>query len=129
MKVMIVQATIGSRELYEDGRVRYVSAPTEDGRCYKDVEAWNTRGICYIPEVDFTGHECTLERPGLGYTREDVEELVRETLKEFELPFSDEFVSRKARCVLGVAQWESIGVIVDRIDWEEELNEYNMQEG
>lgn len=128
MRVMIVHTTVGSREHYEDGRVRYISAPTDEGWCYKDKDAWNRRSICYIPEVDFRGQEFLEERPGLGYTREDIERIVRETLEDLGLPFSEDFVSQKARSVFDVAEWESIGVVVDRIDWEEELNEFNMKE-
>lgn len=128
MKVVIVHTTIGSREHYEDGRTRYISAPTDEGWCYKDNDAWDRRGICYIPEVDFEVHEFLEERPGLGYTREDIENIVRETLEDLELPFSEDFVRQKARSVFDVAEWESIGVVVERIDWEEELNEFNMKE-
>ena len=129
MKVVIVHTTIGSREHYEDGRTRYISAPTDEGWCYKDNDAWDRRGICYIPEVDFRSHEFILEEsPDLGYTREDIENIVRETLEDLELPFSEDFVQKKARCVFDIATWESIGVVVERIDWEEELNLFNMKE-
>lgn len=128
MKVMIVQTTVGSREIYEDGRVRYTSAPTGDGWCYKDNSAWGKRGICYIPEVDFECHEFVFERQDLGYTKTDIQDIVRETLQELELPFSEDFVREKSRSVFDIAEWETIGTIVDRIDWEEELNEFNMKE-
>lgn len=128
MKVDVIHTTVGSREVYEDGRVVYNSAPYEDGWCYKDNDAWDVNGICYIPESDF---EYTTHREfcsELGYTRDEIISYVREALEDTGLPFSEDFLHKMARAVYDVAEWESIGVVVDRIDWEEELNEFNMKE-
>lgn len=121
-------ATVGWKEVFEDGEIRYYCGTTDEGWCFKDKKAYDTRSVCYIPEVDFRGHDYLIEGAATGYTREDIEKILRETLEELELPFSEDFVVQKARSVFDVAEWESIGVVVDRIDWEEELNEFNMKE-
>ena len=128
VKMITIDTTVGWKEVYEDGEVHYYSGTTEDGWCFKDNSAYDTRSICYIPEVDFRGVDYVTEMQHTGYTKEDIENIVRETLEDLELPFSEDFVIQKARSVFDVADWSSIGVIVDRIDWEEELNEFNMKE-
>lgn len=128
MKVDVIHTTVGSREVYEDGRVVYNSAPYNDGWCYKDDKAWNVNGICYIPEAEF---ECGEHREfcsELGYTKDEIISHVREALEDTGLPFSEDFLHKMARVVYDEAEWETIGVVIDRIDWEEELNEFNMKE-
>ena len=138
MKMIIINTTIGSKEVYENGETRYYYGPTDDGWCFKDKDAWDRKEICYIPEVDFRQPRGVMTRGvmkdyvtadySIGYIRSEIEDIVRETLEALELPFSEDFVQQKARCVFDVATWESIGVVVERIDWEEELNEFNMKE-
>lgn len=133
MKMVVINTTVGCKEVYENGKTRYYWGPTSDGVCFKDKSAWYRKEICYIPEVDFESARCRMTNYvtpdySIGYTRTEIENILRETLKELELPFSEDFVQKKARNVFDIAEWETIGVIVERIDWEEELNEFNMKE-
>lgn len=127
-KMITINADVGWKEVYENGEILYYCGAVAGGWCFKDKKAYDTRSVCYIPEVDFDEQDYLIEKAGTGYTREDIENIVRETLEDLELPFSEDFVIKNARCVFDIATWESIGVVVDRIDWEDELNEFNMKE-
>lgn len=127
-EAIAISATVGWKCVYEDGEIRYYCGTTNEGWAFKDKKAYDTRSVCYIPEVDFRKQDYLIEGANTGYTREDIENMVRETLEDLELPFSEDFVRQNARSVFDMAEWETIGVVIDRIDWEEELNEFNMKE-
>lgn len=126
---MEVKVTVGSREHREDGSIRYVSGNTEEGYCYKDYEAWENGGICYIPEAEFNFdayREAGPHRPRFGTTKVRILEDVREMLEYYPtIPKCTEFEEHLARSVFEIASWECIATILDRIDYEEEWLSFN----
>ena len=123
-----IDVTVGYK-IVEDGKpTRYFADQTDNGMCYKDLDAYkNNDDICYIPECEFDEKGWSVHyKEGLGYAREEILDMVANTSTwDWELPISNEFHERIADYVMQEVSWESIGVLIDRIDFVEEWNEFN----
>lgn len=124
-----IDVTVGYK-IVEDGKpTRYFAGDTGEGMCYKDIDAYkNDNDICYIPECEFDGEGWSVEyRDGLGYAREDILNCILDELRwNYEgIPVCDEFCAYEAECIIEEAEWESVGVILDRIDLDEDWEMFN----
>lgn len=124
-----IDVTIGYK-IVEDGKpTKYCAGNTGEGMSYKDIDAFkNDDDICYIPECEFDGEGWSAEyRDGLGYAREDICNIISDELRwNYEdIPVCHEFCEYIAECVMLAAEWESVGVILDRIDLDVEWEEFN----
>ena len=123
-----IDVTIGYKIVEEGKPTWYFADKTSEGMCYKDIDAYkNNSDICYIPEYEFDGEGWSIEdREGLGYTREEILNIVREEIRwnHDDLPRDEDFEQEIADYIFEVVEWESIGVALDRIDLDEEWKEY-----
>ena len=123
-----IDVTVGYK-IVEDGKpTRYFADQTPEGMCYKDLDAYkNDDDICYIPECEFDGEGWGVEyREGLGYAREDIINCVLDELRWNYEGFGEctEFAQLEADYIFDIVNWESVGIAIDRIDFEEEWNGY-----
>lgn len=119
--------TVGYKIVEEGKPTRYYAECTGEGMCYKDINAFDKNDdVCYIPECEFKSDGwCMEDCDGLGYTREEVISYVKDACIDLGIPGNDEFDSSIARSCVEVAEWESIGIVLDRIDLEEEWKIFN----
>lgn len=126
-----IDVTIGYK-IVEDGKpTRYFADQTSEGMCYKDLDAYNNNDdICYIPECEFDGEGWSVEyREGLGYTREEVIKIIEDEIDwNFEdIPRCEAFATNIADYTIEYVSWESIGVAVGRVDFDEEWANYQIK--
>ncbi len=119
-----IDVTVGYKIIEEGKPTWYFAEQTPEGMCYKDLDAYkNDDDICYIPECEFDEEGWGVEyREGLGYTREEVIQIVKDELDwNYEyIPYSNDFATNIADYLIEEVNWESIGVAVERIDLDEE---------
>jgi hypothetical protein len=119
-----INVTIGFKIVEEGKPTWYFAEQTPEGMCYKDLDAYNNGDdICYIPECGFDGEGWGVEyRDGLGYTREEILQIIEDELdwNYPDVPECKEFTQLEADCVFHIVNWETIGVAVERIDFDEE---------
>ena len=126
-----IDVTIGYK-IVEDGKpTRYFADQTSEGMCYKDLDAYNNNDdICYIPECEFDGEGWSVEyREGLGYTREEVIKIIEDEIDwNFEdIPRCEAFATNIADYIVAEVNWETIGVAVERVDFDEEWANYQIK--
>lgn len=124
-----IDVTVGYK-IVEDGKpTRYFAGNNGEGMCYKDLDAYkNDDDICYISECEFDGEGWSVEyREGLGYTKEEIINFVADEIRwNYEgIPACKEFCVHEAECIINEAEWESVGVILDRIDLDEDWEMFN----
>ena len=104
---MITETDIGYRFTKDTGLVTYYGGATDEGECYKDLEAWRSgKGVIYIPEHSLP---CTsLDEP--LWTRENWTEWVRTTIAEDRPQYATDtaFVEFIAEAILQECQWEDL---------------------
>lgn len=126
-----IDVTIGYK-IVEDGKpTRYFADQTSEGMCYKDLDAYNNNDdICYIPECEFDGEGWSVEyREGLGYAREEIIQIIEDEIDcNFEdIPRCEAFATNIADYIVEEVNWETIGVAVERIDFDEEWANYQIK--
>lgn len=126
-----IDVTIGYKIVEEGKPTRYFADQTPEGMCYKDLDAYkNDNDICYIPECEFDGECWSVEyREGLGYAREEVIQVIEDEIDwNFEdIPRCEDFATNIADHIIEDVNWESIGVAVERIDFDEEWANYQIK--
>lgn len=119
-----IDVTVGYKIVEEGKPTWYFADQTPEGMCYKDIDAYkNNDDICYIPECEFNGEGWGVEyREGLGYTREEIIQIVEDEIdwNYEDIPHCDDFATSIANYLIDEVNWETIGVAVDRIDFDEE---------
>lgn len=125
---MRIDVEIGYKIVEKGMPTRYFAGQTEEGMCYKDIKAYeDASDICYIPEYEFDGEGWSIEdREGLGYTREEILNIVQDEIRwnYDHFPQCEDFEKQIVDYVFEVVEWESIGVALDRIDLDEEWKQY-----
>lgn len=123
-----INVTVGFKIVEKGKPTWYFADQTPEGMCYKDLDAYkNNDDICYIPECEFDGEGWSVEyREGLGYAREDIINCVSDELRwNYEdIPRCDDFATNIADYIIESVNWESIGVAVERVDFDEEWECY-----
>ena len=123
-----IDVAIGFKIVEKGKPTRYYAGDTGEGMCYKDEKAYNNDDdICYIPECEFDGEGWSIEeREGLGYTREEILNIVKDEIRwnHDDFPQDEDFEQEIADYAFEVVEWESIGVAVDRIDLYEEWKQW-----
>lgn len=124
-----IDVTIGYKIVEEGKPTWYFADQTPEGMCYKDLDAYkNNDDICYIPEHEFDGEGWSVEyREGLGYVREEVIQIIEDIIDYEDIPYSKNFVPNIADYIIENVNWESIGVAVERIDFNEEWIHFCMK--
>lgn len=119
-----IDVTVGYKIVEEGKPTWYFADQTPEGMCYKDLDAYkNNDDICYIPECEFDGEGWRVEyREGLGYVREEVIQIIEDEIdwNYEDIPRNKEFATNIADYLIEDVNWESIGVAVERIDFDEE---------
>lgn len=121
---MKIDVTIGYK-VVEDGKpTRYFGDQTENGVCYKDLEAFKDNSdLCYIPECELDGENWSAEFDSYkGYTREEILSMTKEFIEDENTPADKDFVEHLAEHALQVVDWQSIETYLNEIDiyetWE-----------
>lgn len=119
-----IDVTVGYKIVEKGKPTWYFADQTPEGMCYKDLDAYkNDDDICYIPECEFDGEGWGVEyREGLGYVREEVIQIVGDEVdwNYEDIPRNKEFTTNIADYLIEDVSWESIGVAVERINFDEE---------
>ena len=127
MNIVKTYVTIGYKVAEEGKPTRYFGDQTENGVCYKDLDAFRDNSdICYIPEGELLENwEADLNILGFGYRREDILDLAREYVGLEGIPAEEDFVEYLAECALHNVDWQSIGTFLEVTDISEEWEYYN----
>ena len=128
-----IEATIGYREEYDNGEIRYYSDWSGQGYVYKDDLAFQSgEGVCYIREAEFEhakedyGHDyvtnAQLEDEGYGmHTRKQIIEEARDYFRD-EIPegypYTEKFLAWVAMVCYDIVDWQGIDIILDELDWD-----------
>ena len=127
-----IEATIGYREEYDNGEIRYYYGSSDNGFCYKDDEAFQSgEGVCYIREAmfdniseDFNRDYVTLEdleREGECYTRKLIIAEARSYWRDEipkDYPYTEKFLVWVANICYDIVDWQGIDIILDELDWD-----------
>lgn len=126
-----IDVTVGFKIVEEGKPTWYFADQTPEGMCYKDLDAYkNNDDICYISECEFDGEDWGVEyREGLGYVREEVIQIIEDEIDwNYEgIPRCDDFATNIADYIVEEVNWETIGVAVERIDFDEEWANYQIK--
>ena len=121
---MKIDVTIGYK-VVEDGKpTRYFGDQTDNGVCYKDMEAFKDNSdICYIAESELDGEDWSAEFDSYkGYTREEILSITKEHIEDEGICPNEGFVEYIAEHALDVVDWQSIGTYLNEVDlyetWE-----------
>lgn len=122
-----IEATIGYREEYDNGEIRYYGDSTFNGTCYKDMEAFEKgEGVCYIGEYCLLDLENGDKDEALLWTREMVISEARETLeREYpeEMYSNEKFVVFLAAVVLETCDWQEPSTYLYELTYDYSIEE------
>lgn len=129
MNIIKTYVDVGFKVAEKGKPTRYFGDETDNGVCYKDVEAFKDGSdICYIPEGELLENwEADLNIPDLGYRREDILNLVRDYLKAEDIPTDEGFVEYIAEHALDVVDWQGIGIYLEEVDLYETWEYYKQR--
>lgn len=100
------EATIGYSTIDAHGKVVYHGGQTDDGLCYKDLEAWKTgKGVVYISEYGLDA------RPQETWTRESLLAFIRMELYERGVCVKDTDLVAIAEDLLDNAEWQDLSTL------------------
>lgn len=115
-----IAVTCGFKEIAEDGTIKYIEDSTDNGYCYKDMDAWKSGvGVIYISEAEFEGlADMTMDIDDL-YTRES---WIDEVVRYFgENTYPRAFYEYFAECVLQTVDWQCLTTLMS--EWEDDIDE------
>lgn len=133
---MIEKKTVGSVRLSRVNKqsimTHYILGRTDNGMCYKDLDAWeNGYGIIYIPEseginydgiisVDEIDEICAWTKQSwLQYVRDVIEHHNYAVIAALEPIMKDKLVDYIAYNSLYEADWQELSTFLDSWEWEE----------
>lgn len=127
-----INATIGQRIedffLWEKGFpkvvTKYIGGETDNGVCYKDMDAWERGGyddIIYISEYELQDEDC---RYIGAWTKPSLLAWVRDLCEGVGLPIDEEFVEYIALCALQNCDWQDLSTYLNEIDLIENFAEF-----
>lgn len=120
-----IEATIGYREEYDNGEIRYYGDSTDNGWCYKDLDAFKTGvGVCYIGEYSLQDLE--KKEDATLWTREFLIDEARETLeREYpeEMCSNERFVEFLAEAALETCDWQEPSTYLYELTYGESIYE------
>ena len=135
MKTKTIKATIGYRTI-NNGVVKYYGGQTDNGVCYKDLNAWKSgEGVIYIGEYSLEdvnyGDFCIDDH----WTRESWLQYVRDIIAwhNFEevnalTPIEKDLLAEwVAENCLRECEWEDLSTMLESWDWEDCIDDI-MQE-
>lgn len=117
-----IEVTIGYM-VKMDNHIDYYSGETDNGHCYKDLDAWNNGGVIYISEMEIVEEPL----PSELWTKDKWVSWVKKYFNDDELPI--EFIEHIAYLCLEDAEWEDLSTHLMQKDnsfgWlEDNLNEW-----
>lgn len=105
------EATIGYSTIDAYGKVVYHGGQTDNGLCYKDLEAWETgKGVVYVSEYGLDA------RPQETWTRESLLAFIRMELCERGCSVKDAKLVAIAEDLLDNAEWQDLSTL-----WHERI--------
>ena len=128
-----IDVTIGFREEYEDGEIRYYPGDGFEGRCYKDAEAfYRGEGVAYIREAIFEPYWGERNRDYVTdvdlrdaediYTRAEMYDWVKDYFKELDpKDYKDDIFADIAELVFNMIDWVGFDMQLDECDWDDDL--------
>ena len=118
-----IDVTCGYREEYPNGDVYYYGDSTDNGYCYKDMEAWvSGEGVCYIGEHEFENGWCSVNY--MGNTRDEIIADMAEYLPHCDV----KFIEQCAEYVLQACDWQCLTTLMEEVDWYEDIKEWYKEE-
>lgn len=127
-KINKVIVTCGYREEYPDGTIKYYGGETDNGVCYKDLDAWNSgEGVCYLCEGDFLEQDnddnewvfALGSDSSFPNTRDDIMDLMSEYLAGCDV----KLIEQCAEYALETCDWQCLDTLMGEANWEEEVRE------
>ena len=111
--------TYGYKEITENG-VKYFGGQTDQGECYKDLEAWkNGSGVIYISEYTLIDLDNGTASEEDLWTRESWLKWVKDDFAFYGNEYPDEFAEHIAQCVLEMCDWQDLTTLYSEINIEE----------
>lgn len=122
----IVEATIGYRMIDVSGKVEYHGGQTDNGVCYKDLDAWKTgKGVVYIGEYGLD------TKPQDAWTRDTLLAFLRRELHERGVQPKDTDLEGIAEDLLDNAEWQDLSTLwnewIYNADYESFLTEKKLK--
>lgn len=120
-----INVNIGAKLCTDNGQTfGYFGDYTDNGYCYKDLDAWdngNEDDIIYISEAEFEDFDvddnnCFTKQTWLDWVKVECE---REGL-----PYDKEFVEYIALSILQECDWQCLSTLLNEIDLIENFNEF-----
>lgn len=124
--ILIVEATIGYRTIDTSGKVEYHGGQTDNGVCYKDLNAWKTgKGIVYIGEYGLD------TKPQDAWSRDTILSFLRRELHEHGVQAKDTDLEDIAEDLLDNAEWQDLSTLwnewIYNADYESFLTEQKLK--
>lgn len=105
-EILLAEATIGYSTIDAYRKVVYHGGQTDNGVCYKDLEAWKTgKGVVYISEYGLDA------RPQETWTRESLLAFLRMDLYERGVYVKDADLVAIAEDLLDNAEWQDLSTL------------------
>ena len=130
-----INATIGYRTI-ENGEVKYYGGQTDNGICYKDLNAWESgEGIIYIGEYDLEeiNEDCVVDdhswtkNSWLRWVREVIEYHNYDEINSLSAEDKELLTEWVAYNCLCECEWEDLSTMLESWEWEDCIEEI-MQE-
>ena len=137
---MIEKKTVGSVRLSRINKqiivTHYILGETDNGMCYKDLDAWeNGNGIIYIPESEGINHGGTIsadeidevcawtKQSWLQYVRDVIEHHNYAVIAALEPSVKEKLVDYIAYNSLYEVEWEELSTFLDSWEWEDSIED------
>lgn len=121
-----IDVTCGYRVEYSNGDIYYYGGETDNGVCYKDLDAWESgEGVCYISEGEFSeafpNEWVYILHNGDEFfnTREDILDWMSEYLAGCDVKMIEQY----AENVLQTCDWQHPATLMEETDWDEVMRE------
>lgn len=135
-----IEATVGYREVYDNGEIRYYPDMTDDGECYKDDNAFESGvGVAYIREEIFSDvyadhkreYVLASELEGDIFTRSDMLDWLMNIIDIADIPpriNRKSFLEHVASCIYYELSWQGFDMLLDDTDYKEYFDDFSDQD-
>lgn len=123
-----IDVTCGYRVEYSNGDIYYYGGETDNGVCYKDMDAWESgEGVCYLCEGDFLEQDNDNNEwvfalgsdSSFPNTRDDIMNLMSEYLAGCDV----KLIEQCAEYALETCDWQCLDTLMGEVNWEEDIRD------
>lgn len=116
-----IEVTIGNKEINTKGEVvKYNGGETDNGICYKDLDAWQKgEGVIYISEYGLDADD-TDEH----WTKKSWLAWVKDACECEGIPTDEDFIEYIAECILHECDWQDLSTMLEEIDLYENFVDF-----